>query len=82
MKLPEDDVFIKISFRLTIGDLIDSTIMQLLPVPFAKEMVHSLMGESEQLGADGSRIRNRSDLLHHRATTPASVCTASNRLAA
>jgi flagellar motor switch protein FliN/FliY len=45
--IPSDDVFIKISFRLTIGDLIDSTIMQLLTVPFAKEMVRSLMGEGQ-----------------------------------
>ncbi|SDM98001.1 flagellar motor switch protein FliN/FliY [Paenibacillus sp. yr247] len=43
-KLPDEDVFIKISFRLIIGDLIDSNIMQLLPVPFAKEMVSILMG--------------------------------------
>lgn len=42
--LPPEEVFIKISFRLTIGDLIDSTIMQLLPVPFAKDMVSILMG--------------------------------------
>ncbi|NBD22459.1 flagellar motor switch phosphatase FliY [Paenibacillus glycinis] len=42
--LPPDDRFIKVSFRLTIGDLIDSTIMQLLPIAFAKEMVDTLMG--------------------------------------
>ncbi|WP_054028978.1 flagellar motor switch phosphatase FliY [Bacillus sp. FJAT-28004] len=42
--LPPVDMFIKISFRLTIGDLIDSTIMQLLPIPFAKQMVDILMG--------------------------------------
>lgn len=45
-KLPNDDVFIKISFRLTIGDLIDSTIMQLLPISFAKEMVSILLGDA------------------------------------
>lgn len=45
--LPPEDVFIKISFRLTIGELIDSTIMQLLPVPFAKQMVATLMGDVE-----------------------------------
>jgi flagellar motor switch protein FliN/FliY len=44
--LPPVDVFIKISFRLTIGELIDSTIMQLLPVSFAKQMVSTLMGGS------------------------------------
>lgn len=43
-KLPPDDVLIKVSFRLTIGDLIDSTIMQLLPLDFAREMVSSLLG--------------------------------------
>lgn len=42
--LPEEEVFIKISFRLIIGDLIDSSIMQLLPVQFAKDMVSTLMG--------------------------------------
>ncbi|CAM2894644.1 flagellar motor switch phosphatase FliY [Paenibacillus sediminis] len=46
--LPPDESLIKISFRLTIGDLIDSTIMQLLPIKFAKDMVNSLMsGTSE-----------------------------------
>ena len=30
--------FVKIRFRLEIGDLVDSDIMQLYPIPFAKEM--------------------------------------------
>lgn len=30
--------FVKISFRMEIGDLVDSTIMQLYPISFAKEM--------------------------------------------
>ncbi|WP_055108454.1 flagellar motor switch phosphatase FliY [Paenibacillus ihumii] len=41
--LPPDETLIKISFRLTIGDLIDSTIMQLLTVQFSKEMVDNLI---------------------------------------
>ena len=45
--IPLEDTFIKISFRLRIGDLIDSTIMQLLTVPFAKELVRSLMGDAQ-----------------------------------
>lgn len=45
--LPSEDVMIKISFHLTIGDLIDSTIMQLLPISFAKQMVATLMGGAE-----------------------------------
>lgn len=46
--LPPEDVMIKISFHLTIGDLIDSTIMQLLPISFAKQMVATLMGETTE----------------------------------
>lgn len=42
--MPPESVFVKISFRIKIGDLIDSSIMQLLAVPFAKELVTSLMG--------------------------------------
>lgn len=45
--IPPDSVFVKISFRLTIGDLIDSSIMQLLPIGFAKDMVSILMGGDE-----------------------------------
>lgn len=34
--------FVKISFRMEIGDLVDSQIMQLYPVSFAKEMCESI----------------------------------------
>jgi flagellar motor switch protein FliN/FliY len=44
--LPPDETLIKVSFRLTIGDLIDSTIMQLLTVKFSKDMVDSLINGS------------------------------------
>ncbi|MCL6603081.1 MAG: flagellar motor switch phosphatase FliY [Paenibacillus sp.] len=43
--LPDEETLIRISFRLKIGDLIDSTIMQLLPVAFAKDMVTMLLGD-------------------------------------
>lgn len=42
--IPNVDLLAKISFRLRIGDLIDSNIMQLLPLPFAKGLVAELMG--------------------------------------
>ncbi|MBA2873983.1 flagellar motor switch phosphatase FliY [Thermaerobacillus caldiproteolyticus] len=44
--LPDEDIFVKVSFHLKIGDLIDSNIMQLLPVDFAKELVQNLLGSS------------------------------------
>ncbi len=41
----ELDLLVKISFRLRIGDLIDSNIMQLLPLSFAKDLVFELMNQ-------------------------------------
>lgn len=45
--IPEDELLIKISFRLKIGELIDSNIMQLLPLQFGLNLVKSLIGEEE-----------------------------------
>lgn len=66
--IPLEDTFIKISFRLKIGDLIDSTIMQLLTVPFAKELVRSLMGD---VGAEP--VQTQSDPAPAPAPAPAPV---------
>lgn len=56
---PEEEM-VKVSFQLRIGEsgsLIDSNIMQLIPVSFAKEMVHILMGtaSAEQEAAPTSQ---------------------------
>lgn len=40
--------FVKISFRLEIGDLIDSEIMQLYPISFAKEMCENVTHNMEE----------------------------------
>ncbi|MEC0123870.1 flagellar motor switch phosphatase FliY [Paenibacillus pabuli] len=50
--LPEDETLIQVSFRLLIGDLIDSNLMQLLPVHFAKEMVEMLIGGAQESTAN------------------------------
>ncbi|WP_411955458.1 flagellar motor switch phosphatase FliY [Alkalibacillus sp. S2W] len=41
--IPREDNFVNVSFQLQVGELIDSNIMQLLPVDFAKEFVDSLL---------------------------------------
>ena len=46
--IPNVDLMVKISFRLRVGDLIDSNIMQLLPLPFAKGLVQELLGGTMQ----------------------------------
>jgi flagellar motor switch protein FliN/FliY len=48
--IPNVESLVKISFQLKVGEqgeLIDSTIMQLLPLPFAKQMIDMLMGAGE-----------------------------------
>ncbi|MCI8357592.1 MAG: flagellar motor switch phosphatase FliY [Lachnospiraceae bacterium] len=42
--------FVKIAFRMQISDLVDSTIMQLYPIEFAKELCSTFLGA--QLGED------------------------------
>ncbi|ERI09220.1 flagellar motor switch phosphatase FliY [Aneurinibacillus aneurinilyticus] len=42
--IPQDDILVKVSFRLKVGSLIDSNIMQLIPIPFARSLVASLLG--------------------------------------
>ncbi|PEZ81363.1 MULTISPECIES: flagellar motor switch phosphatase FliY [Bacillaceae] len=51
--IPDEDLFAKISFRLRVGNLIDSSIMQLLPLEFAKGLVSELLnGTSESEPTD------------------------------
>ncbi|ASN05718.1 flagellar motor switch phosphatase FliY [Virgibacillus necropolis] len=42
-----ENVFVKVSFQLKVGTLIDSTIMQLIPIPFANQLVDELMKSSQ-----------------------------------
>ncbi|RKD24248.1 hypothetical protein BEP19_07540 [Ammoniphilus oxalaticus] len=42
-----EDIIIGVSFRLKIGELVDSNMIQLIPLSFAKEMVGSLLGEPQ-----------------------------------
>ena len=42
----QDEPVVRVSFRMEVDGLIDSEIMQILPVHVAKEMVESLMGDS------------------------------------
>ncbi len=50
--------FVKIAFRMQIGDLVDSTIMQLYPIEFAKKVVDNFMNNqmlaSEESAASAS----------------------------
>ncbi len=47
-KIPQEELLVKVSFRLKIGSLIDSNIMQLLPLEFSKSLVHQLMNPEQE----------------------------------
>ena len=50
--LKNADSIVKISFKMTVGDIINSNIMQLIPVRFAKELVSKLMGQDSQVESE------------------------------
>lgn len=43
--LEEDEEIVRVKFRITIGNLVDSEIMQVLPIETAKKIVSIMMGE-------------------------------------
>ncbi len=49
-KIPNDELLVKVSFRLKVGNLIDSSLMQLLPLDFSTKLVEELLnpGQSNQ----------------------------------
>lgn len=66
---PDDDILIKVSFQLKIGVLIDSKIMQLLPVTFAKELVDQLLNETDDPGETESEKKSVPEPASARETT-------------
>ncbi|WIV10868.1 flagellar motor switch phosphatase FliY [Proteiniborus sp. MB09-C3] len=42
-----DETIVKVSFKMIVGDLIDSEIMQLIPLKFAQDMVNQLLEKDE-----------------------------------
>lgn len=48
-QLPEDNLLVKVAFSIRIGELIDSSIMQILPFPFAKELVKELLNKDKKV---------------------------------
>ncbi|MEJ9303894.1 flagellar motor switch phosphatase FliY [Priestia megaterium] len=67
--IPQDDVFVKVSFNLKVGTLIDSNIMQLLSIPFAKSLVEELLVPNSEDAA--ASIEKESDLNEKQTEPPA-----------
>lgn len=45
--IPEDEQIVRVSFKLTIGDIVDSNIMQIFPISTAKHIVAIMTGEDK-----------------------------------
>jgi flagellar motor switch protein FliN len=43
----EDQIIIEVSFRLKVGTLIDSNMIQFIPLSFGKEMIHKILSAGE-----------------------------------
>ncbi|MFD2925533.1 flagellar motor switch phosphatase FliY [Halobacillus naozhouensis] len=59
-QIPADEALMKVSFNLKVGNLIDSAIMQLLPVSFARELVDQLLDPPVENG-DASEQKTASE---------------------
>lgn len=46
--ITEDEAIIQVAFRITIGDLVDSSIMQILPIETGKKLTSIMMGVSSE----------------------------------
>ncbi len=51
-----NEKLVKISFKMEVGDLVDSQIMQLFPVDFAKELYKGFIGAMEAEDAQASEV--------------------------
>lgn len=51
MPIGGEELLLKVEFRITIDGDLDSKIMQLIPLPLAKQMVEMLMGQGETAAA-------------------------------
>ncbi|CAH2214013.1 flagellar motor switch phosphatase FliY [Tepidibacter aestuarii] len=60
--MKNDEQIVRISFKMTIGNLVDSNIMQLLPIDFAKSLVDNMLyGDSEDLSANKKDNNNNNE---------------------
>ncbi|WP_040211184.1 flagellar motor switch phosphatase FliY [Clostridium polynesiense] len=57
-EITENEPIIKVCFRMTIGTLVDSEIMQLLPITTAKKVVSIMMGTEENTSLSEESIIN------------------------
>jgi flagellar motor switch protein FliN len=68
-KIPNEELLVKISFRLKVGNLIDSSIMQLLPLDFSIKLVEELLNPGQGTPAQTPSSRNEQTISESTYTT-------------
>lgn len=63
--IPEDQPIVRVSFRMTIGDIVDSNIMQIFPIETAKNIVAIMTGEdkAKEVAASEPAKDNKKDTI-------------------
>lgn len=59
--IPEDQPIVKVSFKMTIGDLVDSSIMQIFPIETAKNIVAIMTGEDNIQEAEEPKVEDKAE---------------------
>jgi len=70
-----DEPIVKVSFSLTVGNLIDCNIMQILPIATAKKIVSIMMGQEEpeqqsQVSSEAAYSQAEPKSMHHQQQPP------------
>lgn len=78
-RLPVDDMLVKISFRLKVGELIDSSIMQLVPLEFAKGLVEELLNPSPTIEIESGKIEDTNTYRTNDLVEPTPIPSASHQ---
>ena len=74
-----DETLVKVSFQLRIGALIDSSIMQLIPFPFAHELVEELLSGQQPETVTSEEIVDGRDVNHQADQTTTNTQSMENR---
>lgn len=58
--IKEDESIVQVAFKLTIGDLVDSQIMQILPIETSRKMIEIMMGGNNSKGDEEKKSTQES----------------------
>lgn len=73
MGIDSSQKIVRIAFRMTVGDLIDSEIMQIIPIEFAKKLVAPLLSVNSNASPKQYGIEELSDNSIQRNAEPANI---------